>query len=92
MKGQILLLNTHPHTPTPTHTHTFVGFIHFQLCAYLMTELGLKMGYSMLLFSTHKNRKPTTYRLYTLTECTDVPQPLQCNNAQHSVCTLVQQR
>jgi hypothetical protein len=33
------------------------------------------MEYSMLFFSTHKNSKPITYRLYTLTECTDIPQP-----------------
>lgn len=57
------------------HTHTFVGFIHFCTCAYLMAELGLKMGNGMLFFSTHKNRKPTTHRPYTLTECIDVPQP-----------------
>lgn len=50
------------------HMHTFVGFIHFCTRAYLMTELGLKMGYGMLFFSTHKNRKPTTRRPYTLTE------------------------
>lgn len=64
MKG--LLLNTHAH---------FVGFIHFCTCAYLMTELGLKMGYGMLFFSTHKNRKPTTGRPYTPTECIDIPRP-----------------
>lgn len=55
--------------------YTFVGFTHFCTCAYLMTELGLKMGYSVVFFSTHKNRKPTTHRLYTLTECTDIPRP-----------------
>lgn len=55
--------------------HTFVGFIRFCTCAYLMTELGLKMGYGMLFFSTHKNRKPTTCRPYTPTECIDIPWP-----------------
>ena len=55
--------------------HTSVGFIHFRPCAYLMTELGLKMGCSVFFFPTHKNRKPTAHRLYILTKCTDVPQP-----------------
>lgn len=56
--------------------HTLVSFIHFRTRDYLMTGLGLKMGCSILFFfSTHKNRKPSTHRPYTLTECTDTPRP-----------------
>lgn len=72
--------------------HTFVGFIHFCTCAYLMTELGLKMGYGMLFFSTHKNRKPATRRPYTTTEVLTYHGQLQYY-AQHIVHNiLVQQR
>lgn len=56
------------------HMHTFVGFIHFCTCAYLVTELGLKMGYGMLFFSTHKNRK-TTHRTIHTYRSIDIPRP-----------------
>lgn len=55
--------------------YTSVGFIHFHTCAYPMTELGFEMGHGMFFFPTHRKRKPTTHRLYTLTKCIDVPQP-----------------
>lgn len=82
MKGQILVLN-----------------IHADFCwLYSLSHMCLpddrtcpENGISMLFFSTHKNRKPTTHRLYTLTECIDIPQPATVF-AQHIVHTFVQQR
>lgn len=45
--------------------HTFAGFIHFCTCGYLMTELGLKVEYSMLLFLHIKiENQPLTDRTH----------------------------
>lgn len=53
-----------------------------------MAELGLKMGYGMLFFSTHKNRKPTTRRAYTPTEVLTYHDQLQYY-AQHIVHNII---
>lgn len=41
----------------------------------LWQNLALKWDTACYFFSTHKNRKPTTHRPYTPTECIDIPWP-----------------
>ena len=71
--------------------HTSVGFIHFRPCAYLMTELGLKMGCSVFFFLHIKIENQL------LTDCTYLQNALMYHNqlqgnAQYSVYMIVQQR
>ena len=75
-----------------THTHTFVGFIHFRPRAYLMTELGLKMGCKVFFFFLLHIK----IEKQLLTDCTYLQNVLMYHNqlqgnAQYSVYMLVQQ-
>lgn len=75
--------------------HTSVGFIHFRPCAYLMTELGLKMGCSVFFVFCFFLHIKIENQL--LTVCTYLQNVLMYHNqlqgnAQYSVYMLVQQR